>query len=216
MDLFILLNAHLHFTMRQKIKHGDQEQMLFLLDTFEPLLKKYARLLHSEDAFEKLQCFLLSFAKEMPLEKLDAHTNGVVVKYISKAVYHQYIAISKERKKQPRTVYIEEQKDYDLLQYDAVFGESDTYSGLLSILVSRRIRCILVWPCMGRGNRKPIHSLITVWKISTHLKLKRGIVAKYSRAESKKDKQFRLNCLPFCFSPWVWAQRNQARPVYRI
>lgn len=115
----------------QKIKHGDQEQMLFLLDTFEPLLKKYARLLHSEDAFEELQCFLLSFAKEMPLEKLDAHTNGVVVKYISKAVYHQYIAISKERKKQPRTVYIEEQKGYDLLQYDAVFGESDTYSGLL-------------------------------------------------------------------------------------
>lgn len=119
------------YTCIQKIKHGDQEQMLFLLDTFEPLLKKYARLLRSEDAFEELQCFLLSFAREMPLEKLTAPTNGVIISYISKAVYHQYIAISKGRKKQPRTVYIEEQKDYDLLQYDAAFGESDTYSGLV-------------------------------------------------------------------------------------
>lgn len=66
----------------------------------------------------------------MPLEKLTAPTNRVIISYISKAVYHQYIAISKGRKKQPRTVYIEEQKDYDLLQYDAAFGESYTYSGL--------------------------------------------------------------------------------------
>ena len=83
-----------------------------------------------EDAFEDLQCFLLSFDREMPLEKLTAPTNRVIISYISKAVYHQYIAISKGRKKQPRTVYIEEQKDYDLLQYDAAFGESYTYSGL--------------------------------------------------------------------------------------
>lgn len=39
-------------------QHGCEESTLNLIKTFDPLLKKYARLLNTEDAYEELQCFL--------------------------------------------------------------------------------------------------------------------------------------------------------------
>jgi len=118
------------YTCIQNIKRGDKEQMLVLLETFEPILKKYTYRLRSEDALQELQCFLLSFAKEIPLEKMNARTNGVIISYVSKAIYHRYIALSKSARNQSHTIYLEDQKDYDLLQYDAAFSESDTYTHL--------------------------------------------------------------------------------------
>ena len=79
----------------QDIQNGDREQALALLEKFSPLLKKYAFFMQSEDALPDFQCFLLAFSKYLQLDKLTMSTDGAIISYINKAIYHHYIALSK-------------------------------------------------------------------------------------------------------------------------
>ena len=83
------------YTCIQDIQNGDREQALALLEKFSPLLKKYAFFLQSEDALQDFQCFLLAFAKNLQLNELTISTDGAIISYINKAIYHHYIALSK-------------------------------------------------------------------------------------------------------------------------
>lgn len=104
-----------------------------------PLLKKYAFFLQSEDALPDFQCFLLAFAKNLQLDKLTMSTDGAIISYINKAIYHHYIALSKAKRHQLPTVSIESQTDYDPLQFDTAFSESDTYNNLLLLDLKRAL-----------------------------------------------------------------------------
>lgn len=101
------------------------------LEKFFPLLKKYAYFLQTEDALQELQCFLLAFVKNLHLNKLTSSTDGAIISYINKTIYHHYIALSKGNRHKIPTVSIEDKSDFDSLQFDSNFGESDTYSNLL-------------------------------------------------------------------------------------
>ena len=79
------------YTCIQDIQNGDREQALALLEKFSPLLKKYAFFMQSEDALPDFQCFLLAFAKNLQLDKLTMSTDGAIISYINKAIYHHYI-----------------------------------------------------------------------------------------------------------------------------
>ena len=59
--------------------------------------------------------------------------------YINKAIYHHYIALSKAKRHQLPTVSIENQTDYDPLQFDTTFSESDTYNNLLLLDLKRAL-----------------------------------------------------------------------------
>jgi hypothetical protein len=85
------------YTCIQDIQNGDREQALALLEKFSPLLKKYAFFLQSEDALQDFQCFLLMFAKNLQLNELTISTDGAIISYINKAIYHHYIALSKAK-----------------------------------------------------------------------------------------------------------------------
>ena len=115
------------------------EQALALLEKFSPLLKKYAFFLQSEDALPDFQCFLLAFAKNLQLNELTISTDGAIISYINKAIYHHYIALSKAKRHQLPTVSIESQTDYDPLQFDTTFSESDTYNNLLLLDLKRAL-----------------------------------------------------------------------------
>lgn len=104
-----------------------------------PLLKKYAFFLQSEDALPDFQCFLLSFAKNLQLNELIISTDGAIISYINKAIYHHYIALSKGNRHKIPTVSIEDKSDFDSLQFDSNFGESDTYSNLLLMDLQRAL-----------------------------------------------------------------------------
>lgn len=104
-----------------------------------PLLKKYAFFLQSEDALPDFQCFLLAFAKNLQLDKLTMSTDGAIISYINKAIYHHYIALSKAKRHQLPTVSIESQTDYDPLQFDTAFSESDTYNNPLLLDLKRAL-----------------------------------------------------------------------------
>lgn len=123
----------------QDIQNGDREQALALLEKFSPLLKKYAFFLQSEDALQDFQCFLLMFAKNLQLNELTISTDGAIISYINKAIYHHYIALSKAKHHQLPTVSIESQTEYDPLQFDTAFSESDTYNNLLLLDLKRAL-----------------------------------------------------------------------------
>ena len=127
------------YTCIQDIQNGDREQALALLEKFSPLLKKYAFFLQSEDALPDFQCFLLSFAKNLQLNELIISTDGAIISYINKAIYHHYIALSKGNRHKIPTVSIEDKSDFDSLQFDSNFGESDTYSNLLLMDLQRAL-----------------------------------------------------------------------------
>lgn len=130
------------YTCIQDIQNGDREQALALLEKFSPLLKKYAFFMQSEDALPDFQCFLPAFSKNLQLDKLTMSTDGAIISYINKAIYHHYIALSKEKRHQLPTVSIEIQTDYDPLQFDTAFSESDTYNNLLLLDLKRAYHVI--------------------------------------------------------------------------
>ena len=84
-------------------------------------------------------CFLLAFAKNLQLNELTISTDGAIISYINKAIYHHYIALSKAKRHQLPTVSIESQTDYDPLQFDTAFSESDTYNNLLLLDLKRAL-----------------------------------------------------------------------------
>jgi DNA-directed RNA polymerase specialized sigma24 family protein len=88
---------------------------------------------------QDFQCFLLAFAKNLQLNELTISTDGAIISYINKAIYHHYIALSKAKRHQLPTVSIESQTDYDPLQFDTAFSESDTYNNLLLLDLKRAL-----------------------------------------------------------------------------
>lgn len=75
----------------------------------------------------------------LQLNELTISTDGAIISYINKAIYHHYIALSKAKRHQLPTVSIESQTDYDPLQFDTAFSESDTYNNLLLLDLKRAL-----------------------------------------------------------------------------
>lgn len=83
------------FKIIRSYQNGDSASAWDLVQKFTPLLKHYAYLACKEDAFEDLQCAFLSLLKNLPLDKLTSHEDGVIINYIKKSVRNAYISISK-------------------------------------------------------------------------------------------------------------------------
>lgn len=70
---------------------------------------------------------------------MTSSTDGAIISYINKTIYHHYIALSKGNRNKIPTVSIEDKSDFDSLQFDSNFGESDTYSNLLLMDLQRAL-----------------------------------------------------------------------------
>ena len=75
----------------------DDDAALQLLEMFDRLLKKYARLLGTEDAYEELRLFFFELLDRLKRKNLCGNSDGYAVSYISKSVKNQYIALSRAR-----------------------------------------------------------------------------------------------------------------------
>lgn len=73
----------------------DDAAALQLLELFDKLLKKYARLLGTEDAYEDLRLFFFELLDKLKDKRVCYDNDGYVVSYISKSIKNQYIALSK-------------------------------------------------------------------------------------------------------------------------
>ena len=72
---------------------------LEMLQRFERLLRKYARLLNYEDAYSDLVAFFLELLLSDNIKKLEGKPDAVIVNYIDTAVKNEYIKLSKLAKR---------------------------------------------------------------------------------------------------------------------
>jgi len=72
---------------------GNRDDMLWLIDKFEPLLRGYAQRLRYEDAYADLVVFFIEFVQTtIKLHTFDCVCDGKIVRYIEKAFYYEFLA----------------------------------------------------------------------------------------------------------------------------
>ena len=114
----------------ENARNGDGEAMLFLLKKFEPLLNKYAKklTLDYDDALQEVTLAFIELIHCRNLTALKSGSDGGIVSYIAKSIYHSYISISKKYK----NPFIEESID-DInwnLEHQEALSASDCYIAL--------------------------------------------------------------------------------------
>ena len=77
-------------SLLEKAQQGDNTAMMELIDKFQPLLKKYARKLNYDDAYEDCLLFFIELVKTMDLKKLNDRKDQAAVAYIKVSVTHFY------------------------------------------------------------------------------------------------------------------------------
>ncbi|RKI79750.1 sigma-70 family RNA polymerase sigma factor [bacterium 1xD42-87] len=73
-----------------RAQQGDDEAMLELINRFQPLLKKYAKKLRYDDAYEDCLLFFIELVKTMDLKKLNTMRDQSIAAYIKVSVAHFY------------------------------------------------------------------------------------------------------------------------------
>jgi len=107
---------------------GKQEDMLWLIEKFKPLLTKYAVILHYEDAFNDLVLFFIELISTIKLDDFDCCCDGSIVKYIEKAVYNEYIAKSKRNNNYTSiNIFISEMSDSQKIRMEEQNATYDVY-----------------------------------------------------------------------------------------
>ena len=170
------------------------------------------------------QCFLLAFAKNLQLDKLTMSTDGAIISYINKAIYHHYIALSKAKRHQLPTVSIESQTDYDPLQFDTAFSESDTYNNLLLLDLKRALsteeyhiiydhyfRQYSIQEIAARDNKS--RQAINKCKKTAIAKLKRyfGVISVFVTHYPVKKADEPFDACNVMFVSYLYAQTNSTR-----
>lgn len=73
-----------------KSQNRDEEAMLSLIETFNPLIKKYARKLNDMDSYDEILLYFIEIIKNLKIETLRNQTDAGIVTYINKSVYSFY------------------------------------------------------------------------------------------------------------------------------
>lgn len=80
-------------------QHSDQEASLKLVQIFLPCIKKYTRWMNYDEDFKSdMTLALIDLIQSIKLEKLKNSSDQVLISYISKSLYHQYIILSRNKK----------------------------------------------------------------------------------------------------------------------
>ncbi len=112
-------------------KLPNNDACLELIEMFDKLLRKYARLLSYEDSYEEMRLFFIELIFQLKNKKICTDNDGYIVSYISKAVRNQYIALSKGHRmkreisfsdiSEAQLIYVEQQTStedrYDISDY---------------------------------------------------------------------------------------------------
>ncbi|MBU5593383.1 sigma-70 family RNA polymerase sigma factor [Clostridium sp. MSJ-4] len=83
----------------EKIKNcqcGNKEDILFVLNMFEPLLNKYSRLLEYDDAKQELTLTLIKTLQKIPIHKKNFKEDKYIISYIKKSIINRYVSLSKK------------------------------------------------------------------------------------------------------------------------
>ncbi|MBC5694656.1 sigma-70 family RNA polymerase sigma factor [Agathobaculum hominis] len=109
--------------------HSEAET-LEVIKRFKPLLKKYARLLHIEDAYDELQAEFLKIIYSTHWSNLHLQTEGAYVGYIATAVRNMYINLSKSKERQKECCFSSFGEEQEFM-LNATLAADDNYDRLL-------------------------------------------------------------------------------------
>lgn len=126
--------------------------MLDLLQRFQPLLRKYAALLHGyDDAYEELECAFIELIHKTDWSKFHCRNDGAYVNYIALSVRHQYIAMSKQMRASRVYAFSSYSEDEEY-HITTLLSVSDDYENLvqqdLKALLTIKEFEVLCWTCL--------------------------------------------------------------------
>ena len=108
-----------------RAQSGSQEDMLFIIQKFEPQLKHYSRRLHSEDAQSELTLRFIETIHAMNLDSLRSQGDGTIVAYLAQSVRNAYISLLPFKKTVEPPVSWEELTEAQLLGLVAPIRERE-------------------------------------------------------------------------------------------
>lgn len=94
----------------QKAQSRDQEALLYLIEKFKPLIKHYAYKLHYDDSEADLLLNFIQMVIDLP--EMKDHSDGAVVSYIVRSVYHDYLRFLKKHQKNREILLSALESDY--------------------------------------------------------------------------------------------------------
>lgn len=71
-------------------QQGNQSDMLFLIEKFTPLLRRYARKLHTEDALSELILAFIELVQYFKIDAMKCTSDGAIVNYIAVSIRNEY------------------------------------------------------------------------------------------------------------------------------
>ena len=112
-------------------KIPDENSELEMIGRFDRLIKKYARLLGYEDAYNDILVFFLELLLSPNVKKLVGKPDAVIVNYIAKAIRNEYIRLSKLNS--PAYITYSELSDSELhiMESQLSYVQSDPVSWML-------------------------------------------------------------------------------------
>lgn len=78
-----------------KYKEGNNEFILKIMDTFNPVINKYAKLLDGEDTRHDLIVYLIKLMEKINLNNEDFYKDKIIFSYIAKSIRNEYIRLSR-------------------------------------------------------------------------------------------------------------------------
>ena len=116
-----------------KAQANDNDALLELIDLFQPLLRKYARKLNYDDAYEDCVLFFIELTRSINLYRLHGQMDEVAAAYIKTSVinfYNKRIQKVKEYKKEIMLSELSQEQNYYIEAKAAIQDETDIFTEL--------------------------------------------------------------------------------------
>ena len=120
-----------------EVRNGNDNSLMEIIEIFNPLISKYSRKLDGEDTKQDLIIFLIKILNKIPIDNKAFCNNKVIFTYIAKAIYHEYIKLSKIKDKKVLNEteleldieigYEEFESEVELLDMFKVLSEKEAY-----------------------------------------------------------------------------------------
>ena len=164
-------------------KNKDMNSMLILYNDFNSLLKKYARKLYDEDAYNELTLGFIKCIYKMPIyDKKFQENDMYIISYIETAIKNQYVNLVKNKVRKQNHEFAQ---DYSII--DAIDSKFESYRDLEDQELLIFIEKILTEDEFNIFIKKYIYGL-TDKQIANSLHISRQAVSKRISKISEKIK----------------------------
>ena len=104
----------LNYEMVERAQNGDQEAMLELLKKFKPFLKRNAKKLDCENAYEEFLVSFIGVIRRIKLEKMRSLDDGAITTYITTSAGHDFGEIFQRHNNEVKTIAFSQLEEWQI------------------------------------------------------------------------------------------------------